>query len=178
MTRRERALGTHWWNPPFLVPLVEVIETQWTSPQTVAWTMKLHQDAGKAPAHVKKDVPGFIGNRLQHALWREAISLVENGICDAETVDSVIKSSFGRRLAVLGPLENADLVGTDLTLAIHNTVLPAIDSRPAASPYLKKLVADGKLGFKSGEGFRKWSAEQQAALRTKVMQHLKAMSKR
>ena len=178
LTRRERALGTHWWNPPFLVPLVEVIETQWTSPQTVAWTMKLHQDAGKAPAHVKKDVPGFIGNRLQHALWREAISLVENGICDAETVDSVIKSSFGRRLAVLGPLENADLVGTDLTLAIHNTVLPAIDSRPAASPYLKKLVADGKLGFKSGEGFRKWSAEQQAALRTKVMQHLKAMSKR
>ena len=92
--------------------------------------MKLHA-AGKKPAHVKKDVPGFIGNRLQHALWREAISLVENGICDAETVDAVVKASFGRRLAVLGPLENADLVGTDLTLAIHSTVLPAIDSRPA-----------------------------------------------
>ena len=107
---------------------------------------------------MKKDVPGFIGNRLQHALWREAISLVERGICDAETVDTVIKAAFGRRLAVLGPLENADLVGTDLTLAIHKTVLPDIDSRPGPSPYLERLVAEGKLGFKSGEGFRKWSA--------------------
>jgi 3-hydroxybutyryl-CoA dehydrogenase len=174
LRERERAIGTHWWNPPFLVPLVEVIETQWTSPATIAWTMQLHEAAGKKPAHVKKDVPGFIGNRLQHALWREAISLVEHGICDAATVDAVVKASFGRRLAVLGPLENADLVGTDLALAIHNTVLPAIDSRPAPSPYLQGLVADGKLGFKSGEGFRKWSAEEQAALRAKVVQHLKA----
>src|SRR6201997_2532528 len=173
LSRRERAVGTHWWNPPFLVPLVEVIGTQWTSPQTVQWTMDLHEMAGKKPAHVKKDVPGFIGNRLQHALWREAISLVENGICDAETVDAVIKASFGRRIAVLGPLENADLVGTDLTLAIHDTVLPAIDSRPGSSPYLKKLVADGKLGFKSGEGFREWTPEQQSALRARVMAHLK-----
>jgi 3-hydroxybutyryl-CoA dehydrogenase len=173
LQKRERALGTHWWNPPYLVPLVEVIETQWTTPETVAFTMKLHTQAGKQPAHVKKDVPGFIGNRLQHALWREAISLVENGICDAETVDAVIKASFGRRIAVLGPLENADMVGTDLTLAIHKTVLPAIDGRPAPSPYLEQLVADGKLGFKSGEGFRKWSAQEQAALRARVTQHLK-----
>jgi len=173
LERRERALGTHWWNPPFLVPLVEVIETQWTNPAAIDFTMKLHAAAGKKPAHVKKDVPGFIGNRLQHALWREAISLVEHGICDAETVDTVIKAAFGRRLAVLGPLENADMVGTDLTLAIHKTVLPDIDSRPGPSPYLEKLVADGKLGFKSGEGFRKWSPEQQTALRLQVLQHLK-----
>jgi 3-hydroxybutyryl-CoA dehydrogenase len=173
LSRRERALGTHWWNPPYLVPLVEVIETQWTSPAAVDFTMKLHAAAGKTPAHVKKDVPGFIGNRLQHALWREAIALVENGICDAETVDSVIKAAFGRRLAVLGPLENADMVGTDLTLAIHRTVLPDIDSRPGPSPYLEKLVKDGKLGFKSGEGFRKWSPQQQADLRSTVLQHLK-----
>ena len=173
LKRRERALGTHWWNPPFLVPLVEVIETQWTSAVTVDFTMKLHAAAGKKPAHVKKDVPGFIGNRLQHALWREAIALVEQGICDAETVDSVVKAAFGRRLAVLGPLENADMVGTDLTLAIHKFVLRDIDSRPGPSPYLKKLVKAGKLGFKSGEGFRKWSPAQQTALRSKVLQHLK-----
>jgi len=173
LQRRERTLGTHWWNPPFLVPLVEVIETQWTSSWAVDFTMKLHADAGKTPAHVKKDVPGFIGNRLQHALWREAVSLVEHDICDAETVDNVIKAAFGRRLAVLGPLENADMVGTDLTLAIHKTVLPDIDSRPGPSPYLEKLVKDGKLGFKSGEGFRKWSPEQQAVLRAKVLKHLK-----
>jgi 3-hydroxybutyryl-CoA dehydrogenase len=170
---RSRALGTHWWNPPYLVPLVEVIGTQWTAPAAIEWTMALHKAAGKMPVHVKKDVPGFVGNRLQHALWREAISLVEHGICDAETVDTVIKASFGRRLAVLGPLENADLVGTDLTLAIHRTVLSDIESRPAPSPYLGALVAEGKLGFKSGEGFRKWSGEQQAALRAKVLQHLK-----
>ncbi len=89
LAARERALGTHWWNPPFLVPLVEVIETQWTSPEAIAWTIELHAAADKKPAHVKKDVPGFIGNRLQHALWREAISLVEHGICDAQTVDEV-----------------------------------------------------------------------------------------
>ena len=178
LERRERAVGTHWWNPPFLVPLVEVIETQWTSPQAIAWTMELHQAAGKKPAHVKKDVPGFIGNRLQHALWREAISLVEHGICDAKTVDDVVKASFGRRLAVLGPIENADQVGTDLTLAIHDIVLPAIENRPGPSPYLQELVADGKLGFKSGEGFQKWSPEEQAALRNRVMQHLKAMRER
>lgn len=173
LKHRERALGTHWWNPPFLVPLVEVIGTEWTAQRAIDFTMKLHADAGKKPAHVKKDVPGFIGNRLQHALWREAVSLVERGICDAETVDTVIKAAFGRRLAVLGPLENADLVGTDLTLAIHNTVLPDIDSRPGPSPYLERLVAEGKLGFKSGEGFRKWSPGQQAELRSKVLQHLK-----
>jgi 3-hydroxybutyryl-CoA dehydrogenase len=170
---RTRALGTHWWNPPYLVPLVEVIGTQWTSPQAIEWTIALHKAAGKTPVHVKKDVPGFVGNRLQHALWREAIALVEHGICDAETVDAVIKASFGRRLAVLGPLENADLVGTDLTLAIHQTVLRDIEHRPAPSPYLEALVAKGKLGFKSGEGFRTWSTEEQAALRAKVLQHLK-----
>jgi 3-hydroxybutyryl-CoA dehydrogenase len=173
LRERSRALGTHWWNPPFLVPLVEVIGTQWTSPAAIDWTMRLHAAAGKKPAHVKKDVAGFIGNRLQHALWREAVALVEQGICDAETVDTVIKAAFGRRLAVLGPLENADLVGTDLTLAIHKTVLPAIDSRPAPSPYLERLVAEGKLGFKSGEGFRKWTPEKQAELRAKVVTHLK-----
>jgi 3-hydroxybutyryl-CoA dehydrogenase len=170
---RSRALGTHWWNPPYLVPLVEVIGTQWTSPQAIDWTIALHQAAGKMPVHVKKDVPGFVGNRLQHALWREAIALVEHGICDAETVDAVIKASFGRRLAVLGPLENADLVGTDLTLAIHQTVLPDIERRGGPSPYLEKLVADGKLGMKSGEGFRRWTPEQQQALRAQVLAHLK-----
>ncbi len=169
-----RALGTHWWNPPYLVPLVEVISAERTSQRAIDWTIDLHTSIGKTPVHVKKDVPGFVGNRLQHALWREAISLVEHGICDAETVDTVVKASFGRRIAVLGPLENADMVGLDLTQAIHETVLPAIDSRPAPSPLLKQLIDQGKLGFKSGEGLRKWSPDEQAALRLKVLRHLKA----
>src|ERR1700704_4348430 len=174
MRHPDRALGTHWWNPPYLVPLVEVIRTPATSAAAVAAMTSLLKAVGKTPVTVEKDVPGFVGNRLQHALWREAIALVEQGVCDAETVDTVIKAAFGRRLAVLGPLENADLVGTDLTLAIHETVLPAIESRPGPSPYLEKLVADGKLGMKSGEGFRRWTPEQQAELRARVLRHLKA----
>jgi 3-hydroxybutyryl-CoA dehydrogenase len=178
LKHRERALGTHWWNPPYLVPLVEVIRTEWTANAAMEQMTALLRAVGKTPVTVNKDVPGFVGNRLQHALWREAIALVQNGVCDAETVDTVIKASFGRRLAVLGPLENADLVGTDLTLAIHNTVLSDLDRTPAALPYLEQLVRDGKLGMKSGEGFRKWTPEQQAALRSKVSAYLKDLSDR
>jgi 3-hydroxybutyryl-CoA dehydrogenase len=174
LERAERALGTHWWNPPFLVPLVEVIKTPATSAASVAAMTALLTGAGKTPVTVEKDVPGFIGNRLQHALWREAIALVADGVCDAETVDMVVKASFGRRLAVLGPLENADLVGTDLTLAIHESVLADLDRTPGPSPYLKELVAAGRLGMKSGEGFRRWTPEQQAALRRQVFEYLKA----
>jgi 3-hydroxybutyryl-CoA dehydrogenase len=172
--RKARALGTHWWNPPYLVPLVEVVRTAATSDDVVAATMALMASIGKQPAEVKKDIPGFIGNRLQHALWREAISLVENGVCDAATVDAVVKSSFGRRLAVLGPLENSDMVGVDLTQSIHRYVLPHLDRSTVPSPLLDRMVDDGKLGFKTGEGFYAWSAESRAGLRRTVANHLKA----
>ena len=174
LTHRERALGTHFWNPPFLVPLVEVIGTQWTDAARVTAMIDLLKSAGKTPVHCKKDIPGFIGNRLQHALWREAVALVGAGVCDAQTVDLVVKASFGRRLGVLGPLENADLVGTDLTLAIHNIVLPDLDRSTEAQPALTRLVAQGRLGMKSGEGFRRWTPQQQAELRGKIFAHLKA----
>jgi 3-hydroxybutyryl-CoA dehydrogenase len=170
-----RALGTHWWNPPYLVPLVEVIRTPATSDAAVATTMALMASIGKAPVEVKKDVPGFVGNRLQHALWREAIALVADGVCDAATVDAVVKSSFGRRLAVLGPLENADMVGIELTRSIHHYVLPHLDRATVPSPLLEQMIGEGKLGFKSGEGFYAWTPERQAALRRQVTLHLKAI---
>lgn len=172
LRRKTRALGTHWWNPPHMIPLVEVVCTEWTEETAADDMMALLEDAGKTPVRVQKDVPGFIGNRLQHALWREAISLVEKGVCDAEAVDTVIKSSFGRRLAVLGPLENADMVGTDLTLDIHENVLCDLESRTAPSPYLARLVAEGRLGMKSGQGFRDWTEDDAAALRQRVARHL------
>jgi 3-hydroxybutyryl-CoA dehydrogenase len=171
---KARALGTHWWNPPYLVPLVEVIRTKESSSSAIDATIDLLKRVGKSPVEVKKDVPGFVGNRLQHALWREAIALVAEEVCDAKTVDDVVKSSFGARLAVLGPIENADLVGVDLTRSIHSYVLPALDRATEPSPYLDKLIAEGRLGFKSGRGFRDWSIESQTALRAKVTQHLKA----
>lgn len=172
---RERALGTHWWNPPHMIPLVEVIRTEWTENRVMEQVVALLEGAGKTPVRVEKDVPGFIGNRLQHALWREAISLVEKGVCDAAAVDTVINASFGRRLAVLGPLANADLVGTDLTLAIHQTVLSDLERSRAPSPYLEQLVEDGRLGMKSGEGFYSWTDEQAAQMRDRVSDHLRKL---
>ena len=175
VTSRHRVLGTHWWNPPYLVPLVEVIEAEGTDTAAVNHMISLLTKLGKVAVHVRKDVPGFVGNRLQHALWREAISLVENGVCDAETVDLVVKNSFGLRLPVLGPLENADLVGTDLTLDIHNQVLSDLEDSHSPSPLLVKMVQEGRLGFKSGQGFMPWTEEKKSSLRTKVLQHLKRM---
>ena len=176
LRHKGRALGTHWWNPPYLVPLVEVIQTEHTDPEAVKAMSDLLRAVGKTPVTVRKDVAAFIGNRLQHAMWREAISLVQNGVCDAETVDTVVKTSFGMRLAVLGPLENADLVGTELTLAVHEHVLPDLDRTPGPLPYLKHLVEEGRLGMKSGSGFRTWTEEQKAELRTRLQRHLKTLT--
>jgi 3-hydroxybutyryl-CoA dehydrogenase len=120
-----------------------------------------------------KDVPGFVANRLQHALWREAISIVEHGIADAATVDEAIKNSIGIRLAVLGPVENADMVGLDLTLAIHNTVLKDLEASPHPSPLLKEKVSKGDLGFKSGKGFyEKWTPESMKQVREHLLNYL------
>ena len=152
-----RVVGTHFWNPPYLVPLVEVVQSRETSVVTVDTTMAILASANMKPVHVKVDVPGFVGNRMQHALKREAIALVADGVCSAETVDMVVRHGFGRRLALVGPLEQADLGGTDLTLAIHQVLMPSINSDPIAHPYLEAMVARGDLGAKSGRGFFTWS---------------------
>jgi 3-hydroxybutyryl-CoA dehydrogenase len=172
----ERIVGTHWWNPPYLIPLVEVVQAPRTSADVVRRTLALLRSVGKQPVHVKRDVPGFVGNRLQHALWREAIALVADGVCDAETVDQVVKSSFGPRLAVMGPLENADYVGLDLTLDIHEQILHDLDRTAGPSPYLRRLVDEHHLGMKTGRGFRSWEPGDQERLRTTLMDHLKPTS--
>ncbi len=174
LSTAERIVGTHWWNPPALIPLVEVIQSAQTSDATIHATMELLKSIGKSPAHVTKDVPGFVANRLQHALWREAIAMVAAGVCDAATLDDCVKNSFGLRLAVLGPLENAELVGLDLTLDIHRTIIPELDRSDGPSPYLEEQVAAGRLGFKSGAGFRTWSDADMNALRRKLATHLLA----
>jgi 3-hydroxybutyryl-CoA dehydrogenase len=172
LASRHRALGTHWWNPPHMIPLVEVVKTAWTDPDVADAMFALLKQVGKTPVMVEKDVPGFIGNRLQHALWREAISLVENGICTAEAVDDVVKASFGRRLAVLGPLENADLVGIELTQDIHNQVLFDLETGSEPSVYLQGLLDDGRSGMAAGAGFRTWHEGDIAATKKRVANHL------
>jgi 3-hydroxybutyryl-CoA dehydrogenase len=164
----ERIMGMHFWNPPHLVPLVEVIETARTSPELATRMRELLERAGLKPVRVGADVPGFVGNRLQHALKREAIALVAEGICDAETVDTVVRYGFGLRLAAMGPLEQSDLSGLQLTLDIHRTLMPALDTTPVAHPYLEALVARGETGAAVGRGFRPWTPEQVARARARV----------
>ena len=167
-----RMVGTHWWNPPYLIPLVEVIQGEHTSKRTIDSTMNLLRGLGKEPAYVQKEQPGFVANRLQHALWREAIAMVAEGICDARTIDTCVKNSFGLRLPVLGPLENADMVGLDLTLDIHKKVIPELDRSSGPNPFLEEQIQAGRLGFKSGKGFRTWTQQEMDNLRKTLSRHL------
>jgi 3-hydroxybutyryl-CoA dehydrogenase len=169
---RGRIVGTHFWNPPHLIPLVEVVPGAETSQETVEATYDLLAQVGKHPVRVKRDVPGFLANRMQHALWREAISIVEHGIADPAEVDEAVKYGFGIRLAVLGPMENVDLVGTDLTFAIHDYVLKHLESSPDPSPALTAKLQAGNLGFKTGKGFQEWSDEGIQEVRNRLMDHL------
>jgi 3-hydroxybutyryl-CoA dehydrogenase len=168
----ERVMGMHFYQPPFLVPLVEVVRTDVTDLQKLDSVFNLLREAGKVPVHVRKDVPGFIANRMQHALWREAFAMIDAGVCDAETVDIAVSNSFGMRLPVLGPAANADLVGLDLALAIHDYVLPHLDASTRASSTMRKHVEAGELGFKTGSGFLEWTPESIDATRKKLMTHL------
>ncbi len=169
---KERVVGTHFWNPPYLIPLVEVVRTADVSDQVVGTTIALLRAVGKHPIDCKKDVPGFVANRLQHALWREAISIVEHGIADAETVDESIRFGPGLRLPILAPMENADMVGLDLTLSIHDYILPHLEASGEPSPLLKEKVEAGDLGFKTGRGFREWTPEQADASRKRLVAYL------
>lgn len=157
---KERLVGTHFWNPAFLIPLVEVVKSDYSSDDVAQRVYELLKEVGKKPVICQKDVPGFIANRMQHALWREAIYIVEQGIADAKTVDDAVKYSFGLRLPQLAPMENADMVGTDLTYNIHEYVLKDLCDSHEPSALLKELKEKGDLGFKTGKGFQEWTNEE------------------
>jgi 3-hydroxybutyryl-CoA dehydrogenase len=167
-----RILGTHWWNPPYLIPLIEVVRTVDVADWVVDFSMDLMRAAGKHPIDCKKDVPGFVANRLQHALWREAISIVERGIADAATVDESLKFGPGLRLPILAPLENSDMVGADLTYAIHSYVLKHLEDSHEPSPLLKEMIEKNTLGFKTGKGFYEWTPETMKATRDRLLDYL------
>jgi 3-hydroxybutyryl-CoA dehydrogenase len=154
---KERVVGTHFWNPPHIIPCVEVIKSQFTGDEEFHTVIELMERVGKEPVRVLKDVPGFLGNRLQHALWREAISLVEKGIADPEDIDRVVKYGFGLRLPFLGPLETADLAGLDLTYDIHQYLFSDLENRSTPSPLLKTLVDQKTIGVKTKKGFYHWT---------------------
>jgi 3-hydroxybutyryl-CoA dehydrogenase len=177
LKRRDRVVGTHFWNPPHLVPLVEVIQNEKTADAVVHATMQLLRDAGKVPVHVRRDIPGFVGNRLQHAMKREAIALVAAGVCDAETIDTVVKEGFGARTAVLGPMEQSDLVGLNLTLDIAEVLYQHLDTTAGPHAFLRDKVKAGKLGMKTGEGMRQWTPDQAATVRARLSRFLVEQAK-
>lgn len=157
--RRERIIGTHFWNPPYLIPLVEIIKTDCVADWVVEKTHAILVEAGKKPVLVKKDVPGFIGNRMQHALFREALSIMEKGIADPEDIDNAIKYGFGMRMGIAAPMEVMDMGGMDLTYAIHSYLFPHLENAAEPLDIEKEKIEKGELGFKTGKGLFSWSAE-------------------
>ena len=155
-------VGAHFWNPPHLIPVVEVVAGSKTPPHQLLRAQSLLKHLGKIPVTCA-DVPGFIGNRLMHAMWREALHLVQAGVCTAEDVDRVVKWTFALRLPALGPMENMDLVGLELAESVQRYLLPDLASNSVPSSELTSRLSRGETGMRSGKGFYDWSTRDAAS---------------
>jgi 3-hydroxybutyryl-CoA dehydrogenase len=175
--RPDRVAVAHYFNPPHLLPIVEVVRGPETSQETIDAVMALFKAIGKKPALVRKEVQGFIGNRLQFAMFREALSMVAAGVATAPQIDEVVRSSFGRRLSVAGPFELRELIGLDLSLAIGRQIVPSLDNTQTVPPVLAEKVQKGELGTKTGRGFYDWTPETAEALRLRIGNALAEMAK-
>jgi 3-hydroxybutyryl-CoA dehydrogenase len=163
--RPERVLTTHFWNPPHLMPLVEIVQGEKTSPSVAQQVRDLLVACGKVPVIVKKDRPGQLGNRLQMALVREAANIIAQGIASADDVDMVAKNGFGLRMPAYGILEHQDLAGLDLGLAVVEYVVKDLYNEPRAPEHFRALVRQGDLGAKTGKGFYDWSVKSADAVK-------------
>lgn len=170
--KRDRVVGTHFWNPPYLIPLVEVIKGADTSMDTVEAAFNYLKRIGKRPVKCMKDAPGFIANRLQQAIWREAFFIVEQGIADPATVDEALRYGPGLRWPIMGIFENADMIGLDLSLSIQAYIDPYLQDSHEPSKQLQALVEKGDLGFKTGKGFQTWTPEEMEASRARLREYL------
>jgi 3-hydroxybutyryl-CoA dehydrogenase len=170
--RPGRVVGTHWWNPPYLVPIVEVVRGNETDEAVAATVTDWLAAAGKLPVAVNWDAPGFIGNRMQFALWREALWIVEQGIADAETVDIVARNTFGARLAAIGPIESADFIGLGLSRAILDYLSPHLSTASSASPLINDAIEHGRLGAATGGGLLPWADGARSATEQRLIAHL------
>jgi 3-hydroxybutyryl-CoA dehydrogenase len=174
----DRFAVTHFWNPPHLMPLVEVVKGEKTSQQTVDTLVAILDEAGKKPVVVLKDTPGQLGNRLFHALLREAIWMVQEGIASVEDVDTAIKNGLGRRFPVYGALEHQDVAGLDTVFAIQSYMCKALCSDTEPAQFLQKKAAAGDFGVKSGRGFYDWTKRDIGSLLEKRDSFLIEMLKR
>ncbi len=164
MTKPERAIVTHWSNPPYLVPLVEVVPGEKTAAATLDTAFKLLEKVKKVPVRLQKEVTGFIMNRIQTAMNREVYHLLEMGVASAEDIDRAVVTSIGFRLASLGPLLIRDLAGLDVTAKVDEILLGEIDSSLTVNRRLKDIVSNGDLGAKTGKGFFEYSSESLAGI--------------
>lgn len=176
-TRPEQVLVAHYFNPPHLLPLVELVRGEKTSDATIAAMHALYTTIGKSPAIVQKEAPGFVGNRLQMALYREALAIVDAGIATPQDVDTIIHTGFGRRLSVAGVFQIFDAAGLDVTLAVADQLFPDIATTNTAPTLLRDKVSQGDLGIKSGRGFYDWPPDEAIALRTRIGNALAAIAR-
>jgi len=162
--RPERVAGMHFWNPPHLIPLVEVTQGKETSDSTAELLMDICRRTGKRPILVRHDVPGFVGNRLQFAVLREALHILSEGIASAEDIDAAMTAGPGLRYGLLGPLRTADLGGLDVFLAISTYLFAELNSDSSPPALMAELVRKGKLGAKTGGGFYEYSKEESSEI--------------
>jgi 3-hydroxyacyl-CoA dehydrogenase len=151
--RPGKVVGMHWWNPPIIIPVIEIIKGQATDDATVQALTDLIKKIHKVPVLVKRDVPGFLGNRLQYALMREAIALLNEGVASAEDIDTMIKAGIGFKFPVMGPLETIDMAGLDLYHRVSQYLYKNLDSASSPPAMIEDKVKNNELGLKTGKGF-------------------------
>ena len=159
-----RFVGMHWWNPPIIIPVIEIIKGEKTKDSVIETVDALIRQIGKVPVLVKKDVPGFLGNRLQYALMREAIALLNDGVASAEDIDTMIKAGIGFKFPVMGPLETIDMAGLDIYYPVSKYLNKDLDRSQEAAPIVAEMVEKGNLGLKSGKGFYDYTGKDIKAL--------------
>jgi 3-hydroxybutyryl-CoA dehydrogenase len=173
----ERVLTTHFWNPPYIMPLVEVVLGKRTDIKIAEQVVALFKACNKVPVLVRKDVPGQLGNRIQHAMIRECMHIVAEGIATAEDIDLAVKAGVGLRFPVYGVFEHADMVGLDLVKAVQDYVVPDLSMVRGASPIHNQKIEKGETGVKAGKGFLEWPAGRAEAVRARrdafIMQFLR-----
>ncbi len=155
--RPGKVVGMHWWNPPIIIPVIEIIRGENTDDETVGTVKALIKKINKVPVLVKKDVPGFLGNRLQYALMREAIALLNDDVASAEDIDTMIKAGIGFKFPVMGPLETIDMVGMDIYHRVSQYLYGNLNSDTTPPPIVNTMVENNTLGLKTGKGFYDYS---------------------